>query len=135
MYHAVASLVAVVYLTGMALGLRFRVIVLFPAGIAVLISSAVVRLTWPSMAGWGLIGTLALLIVLNVGFAFGLLLRVGAAFLSLRKAGRLFVRPVHVDPAAHPPGNTAGEGTDRAGVIKAAAAIARHDLIGKGLHR
>jgi hypothetical protein len=125
MYHAVASLVAVVFLIGTALGLRFRVIVLFPAGTAILLVSAIVHLTWPSMAGRGLIGTLALLIILNVGFGFGLLLRVGAAFLSLRKAGKLFTRPVHVDPSASQAGTTGNEGTDRAGAIKAAAAIAR----------
>jgi hypothetical protein len=138
MHQAVTSLAAVVYLVGTALGLRFRVFVLIPAGIAVLILSEVVGLLWPHIAGWEVAGTLALLVVLDVGFAFGLLLRAGAAFWSTRKTTRLFARPVDADRSAHRSEGagreTSSEGASRPGFLKTAAALARGELAKKGFH-
>ena len=97
MNQTVTLLETAVCLFGTALGLRYRVYVLVPVGLAVLIMSAMAQLIWKKMAGWGVPGTLALLIVLNAGFAFGLLLRAEAAFWSAHKIARLFARTVHVD--------------------------------------
>jgi len=104
MDQTVALLAAAVCLLGTALGLRFSVYVLIPAGLAVLIVSGLV-LIWNKMAGWGMLGTLGLLILLNAGFALGLFLRAGAAFWSTQRLARLFARPVNLDqPMRRPDG-------------------------------
>ena len=92
MDQTVALLLASVCLFGTALGLRFSVYVLIPAGLAILIVSSM-ALIWNNMAGWGILGPLSLLILLNVGFALGLFLRAGAAFWSTQRIARLFARP------------------------------------------
>ena len=104
MDQTVALLVAVVCLFGTALGLRFSVYVLIPAGLAVLIVSGM-ALIWNKMAGWGAQGTIGLLMLLNAGFALGLFLRAGAAFWSTQRIARLFARPVNLDqPVRRPDG-------------------------------
>jgi hypothetical protein len=104
MDQTVALLVAAVCLFGTALGLRFSVYVLIPAGLAVLVVSGM-ALIWNKMAGWGILGTLGLLILLNAGFALGLFLRAGAAFWSTQRIARLFARPVNLDqPMRRPDG-------------------------------
>jgi hypothetical protein len=90
MDQTVTLLVTAVCLFGTALGLRYRVYVLVPAGLAVLIISVIAQVIWKKMAGWGVPGALALLIVLNLGFVLGLFLRAGAAFWYTHKVGRLF---------------------------------------------
>ena len=92
MDQTVALLLASVCLFGTALGLRFSVYVLIPAGLAILIVSSM-ALIWNNMAGWGILGALGLLILLNAGFALGLFLRAGAAFWSTQRIARLFARP------------------------------------------
>jgi hypothetical protein len=139
MHQAVTSLI-VVYLVGTALGLRFRVFVLIPAGIAVLISSPVVELTWPGMAGWGVAGALAPLAALNAGFAVGVLLRAEAAVWSTRKTAQLFSRPVDPSRPTHHRPEGAGreassEAMGRAESLKTAATMARGNPAKKGLHR
>lgn len=104
MDQTVALLAAAVCLFGTALGLRFSVYVLIPAGLAVLIASGM-ALIWNKMAGWGILGALGLLILLNAGFALGLFLRAGAAFWSTQRIARLFARPVNLDqPMRRPDG-------------------------------
>jgi hypothetical protein len=93
MDQTVALLVAAVALFGTAIGLRFNVYILIPAGLAVLILSVVAQLTSNKMAGWGVQGTAGLLVLLNAGFALGLFLRAGAAFWSAKRIARLFARP------------------------------------------
>jgi hypothetical protein len=95
--QTVTLLVIAVCLFGAALGLRFRVYVLIPAGLAVLTLSAMAQLMWSKMAGWGISGALALVIVLNAGFVLGLLMRAGAAFWYTLKIGPLFTRTSHVE--------------------------------------
>ena len=81
MDQTVTLLVTAVCLFGTALGLRYRVYVLVPAGLAVLIMSVMAQLIWKKMAGWGVPGALALLIVLNVGLCSGLALAGGSGLL------------------------------------------------------
>jgi hypothetical protein len=95
--QTVTLLVIAVCLFGAALGLRFRVYVLIPAGLAVLTLTAMAQLMWNKMAGWGISGALALVIVLNAGFVLGLLMRAGAAFWYTHKIARLFTRASHVE--------------------------------------
>jgi hypothetical protein len=97
MDQTVALLVAAVALFGTAIGLRFSVYVLIPAGLAVLIVSVVAQLISNKMAGWGAQGTIGLLMLLNAGFAFGLFLRAGAAIWSTKRIARLFARPGDLD--------------------------------------
>jgi hypothetical protein len=97
MDQTVAFLVTAVCLFGTALGLRVRVYALIPAGLAVLIASAIAQLIWKNMAGWGVSGALGLLILLNAGFALGLLLRAGAAFWSTHEVAGLFAHPAALD--------------------------------------
>jgi len=61
------------------------------------------------MAGWGILGTLGLLILLNAGFALGLFLRAGAAFWSTQRIARLFARPVNLDQPVRRPDGTGRE--------------------------
>jgi hypothetical protein len=96
MDQTVALLLASVCLFGTALGLRFSVYVLIPAGLAILIVSSM-AVIWNNMAGWGIYGALGLLILLNAGFALGLFLRAGAAFWSTKRIARLFARPGNLD--------------------------------------
>lgn len=103
MDQTVTLLVTAVCLFGTALGLRFRVYVLVPAGLAVLILSAMAQLIWEKMVGWGVPGTLALLMVLNAGFVLGLLLRAGAAFWHTHKIARLFARTAYADQSTRRP--------------------------------
>jgi len=97
MDQTVALLVAAVALFGTAIGLRFSVYILIPAGLAVLIASVVAQLISNKMAGWGVRGTIGLLMLLNAGFALGLFLRAAAAFWSTKRIARLFARPGNLD--------------------------------------
>jgi hypothetical protein len=49
------------------------------------------------MAGWGVQGTIGLLMLLNAGFALGLFLRAAAAIWSTKRIARLFARPGNLD--------------------------------------
>jgi hypothetical protein len=93
----VALLVAAVALFGTALGLRFSVYILIPAGLGVFIVSVMAQLTLNKMAGWGVQVAVGLLMLLNVGFALGLFLRAGAAFWCTKRIARLFARPGNLD--------------------------------------
>lgn len=128
MDQTVTLLVTAVCLFGTALGLRFRVYVLIPAGLAVLILSAVAQLIWNKMAGWGIPGALALLIVLNAGFVLGLLMRAGAAFWYTNKIARLFARTARGDQSTCRPDGAVREASSET------ASIASHDLA-KGTFR
>ena len=97
MDQTVTLLVTAVCLFGTALGLRFRVYVLVPAGLAVLILSAMAQLMWTKMAGREIPSALTLFIVLNAGFVLGLLMRAGAAFWYTHKIAPLFARTARVD--------------------------------------
>jgi hypothetical protein len=133
MDQTVTLLVTAVCLFGTALGLRFRVYVLVPAGLAVLILSAIAQLIWTKMAGWGVPGSLALLIVLNAGFVLGLLLRAGAAFWYTHKIARLFARTAHADQSTRRP-DGAGRETSSEGV-GTTATIAPRDLAKESFRR
>ena len=105
MDQTVALLAAAVALFGTAIGLRFSVYILIPAGFAVLIVSVTAQLISNKMAGWGAQGTIGLLMLLNAGFAFGLFLRAGTALWSTKRIARLFVRPGNLDqPMRRPDG-------------------------------
>jgi hypothetical protein len=123
MDQTVTLLVTAVCLFGTALGLRYRVYVLIPAGLAILIISAMAQLIWKKMAGWGVPGTLALLIVLNVGFVLGLLLRAAAAYWYTHKNARLFARTPHADQSSRRP-----DGAGREADSEGANPIAPRDL-------
>lgn len=133
MDQTVALLVAAVCLFGTALGLRFRVYVLIPAGFAVLIVSAMAQLIWKKMAGWGVPGTLGLLVLLNAGFALGLLLRAAAAFWSTHRIAGLFAHPVNLgQPTRRPDGAGREASSEGAGPT---AAIAARDLAKESFRR
>lgn len=93
MDQTLAVLLTAVALFGTAIGLRFTVYILIPAGLAVLIASVMAQLIFSKMAGWGVQGTVGLLVLLNVGFAVGLGLRAGAALWSTKRIYPLFARP------------------------------------------
>jgi hypothetical protein len=97
MEQTVALLMATVALFGTAIGLRFSVYILIPAGLAVLMVSVLAQLLSTKMAGWRIQSTFGLLVLLNVGFALGLFLRAAAAFWSKRSIARLFARSRNVD--------------------------------------
>lgn len=101
-----AFLVTAVALFGTAVGLRFSVYVLIPAGLAVLIVSVVAQLISNKMAGSGAKGTISLLVLLNAGFAFGLFLR---AIWSTKRIARLFARPGNLDRQVRRPDGTGGK--------------------------
>jgi hypothetical protein len=109
MDQTVTLLVTAVCLFGAALGLRFRVYVLVPAGLVVLILSAMAQLIWNKMAGWGIPSALTLLIVLNAGFVLGLLMRAAAALWYTRKIGPLFAHASRVDQSTRRPDNAGRE--------------------------
>ena len=109
MDQTVALLVAGVALFGAAIGLRFNVYILIPAGLAVLILSVMAQLTSNKMAGWGVQGTAGLLVLLNAGFALGLFLRAGAAFWSAKRIARLFARPGDLNQQMRRPDDTGRE--------------------------
>lgn len=127
MDQSVTLLVTAVCLFGTALGLRYRVYVLVPAGLAILVISAMAQLIWNKMAGWGVPGALALLIVLNIGFVLGLLLRAGAAFWYTHKIARLFARSAHADQATRRPDGAGREASSSEG----ADPIEPRDLVAK----
>ena len=93
MDQTVALLVAAVALFGIAIGFRFSVYILIPAGVAVLVGSIVAQLISSKLAGWGVRGTIGLLVLLNAGFALGLVLRAAAASRSAKRIARLFAPP------------------------------------------
>ncbi len=97
MEQTVALLMAAVALFGTAIGLRFSVHILIPAGLAVLMVSVVAQLLSTKMTGWGIQGTFGPLVMLNVGFTLGLFLRAGAAFWSNRAISRLLARSRNAD--------------------------------------
>lgn len=133
MDQTVTLLVTAVCLFGTALGLRYRVYVLVPAGLAVLIASAIGQLIWRKMAGWGFEGAFALLIVLNAGFVLGLLMRAGAAYWYTHKVGRLFARTAHADQSTR-----RSDGAGRDGSSEGAgttATIAPRDLAKESFRR
>ena len=132
MEQTAALLAAAVCLFGTALGLRFSVYVLIPAGLAVLIVSGM-ALIWNKMAGWGILGPLGLLILLNAGFALGLFLRAGAAFWSTQRIARLFARPVNLDQAARRPDGAGREASSEG--CGPTAAITPRDLAKESFRR
>jgi hypothetical protein len=103
MDQTVAWLMTAVALLGTAIGLRFSVYILIPAGLAVLSASVVAQLVPKQMAGWGVQGTIGLLMLLNAGFALGLFLRAGAAFWSTKRIARLFARPGNLNQKVRRP--------------------------------
>ena len=105
MDQTVTLLVTAVCLLGVALGLRFRVYILVPAGVAILVLPAASQLVWRKMAGWGVTGALALLLVLNAGFIMGVLLRAAAAQWHLRKVAGLFNHAARTTDPTCPPDN------------------------------
>jgi hypothetical protein len=133
MDQTVALLVAAVALFGTAIGLRFSVYILIPAGLAVLIASVVTQLISNKMAGWGVQGTIGLLMLLNAGFALGLFLRAGAAFWSTKRIARLFARPGNLDHQVRRPDGT-GRETSGEG-CGPTAAIAPRDLAKESFRR
>ncbi len=118
MDQTVTLLVTAVGLLGIALGLRFRVYVLVPAGLAVLVLPAASQLIWRKMAGWGVTGAIALLIVLNAGFIMGVLMRAAAAQWHLRKVAGLFTH--------------AARATEPAGQQDNASREAKSEIVGTG---
>jgi hypothetical protein len=133
MDQTVALLLTAVCLFGTALGLRFRVYVMVPAAVAVLILSAAAQLLSNKMVGWRIPSWLALLVILNVGFMLGLLLRAGAAHWYTRKIARLFAPAARVDPSTR-----RQDGVDReanSDEAKSTSAIVRHDLAKGGFRR
>ena len=130
MDQTVTLLVTAVCLFGTALGLRYRVYVLVPAGLAILIISAMAQLIWNKMAGWGVPGALALLVLLNAGFVLGLLLRAGAAFWYTHKIARLFARTAHADHSTRRP-----DAAGREASSEGADPIAPHDLAKESFRR
>ena len=133
MEQTVALLMAAVVLFGTAIGLRFSVYVLIPAGLAVLIVSAVAQLMSNKLAGWGIKGTIGLLVLLNAGFVLGLFLRAGAAIWSTKKTARLFARPGDLDHQARRPDGARREASSEG--CGPAAAITPRDLAKESLHR
>ena len=103
MDQTVTLLVTAVCLFGTALGLRFRVYALVPAGLTVLILTVMAQLFSNKMNGREIPSPLILLIVLNTGFILGLLMRAGAAFWSTRRIAPLFARTARVDQSTRRP--------------------------------
>lgn len=133
MDQTVALLVTAVCLSGTALGLRFRVYVLIPAGLAVLIISAIDQLIWQKMAGWGVSGALGMLVLLNGGFALGLLLRAAAALWFTYRIAGLVAHPLNLDqPTRRPDGAGREASSEGAGPT---ATIAEHDLAKESFRR
>jgi hypothetical protein len=132
MDQTVALLVAAVCLFGTALGLRFSVYVLIPAGLAILIVSST-ALIWNNMAGWGIHGALGLLILLNAGFALGLFLRAGAAIWSTNRIARLFARPGNLDHQVRRPDGAGREASSEG--CGPTAAITPRDLAKESFRR
>ena len=126
MDQTVTLLATAVCLFGVALGLRFRVYVLVPAGVAVLVLPAASQLFWRNMAGWGVAGALALLLLLNVGFVFGVILRAAAAHWSLRRLSGLFNRRARVSNSTSQPDNAGREAKSE--VVGSRASMASRDL-------
>lgn len=133
MDQTVALLVAAVALFGTAIGLRFSVYILIPAGLAVLIASVVVQLVTNKMAGWGVQGTIVLLMLLNAGFALGLFLRAGAAIWSTRRIARLFARPSNLDHQVRRPDGAGRESSSE--VCGPTPAITPRDLAKESFRR
>jgi hypothetical protein len=132
MDQTVALLVAAVALFGTAIGLRFSVYILLPAGFAVLIASVMAQLISNKMAGWGVLGTLGPLMLLHAGFAFGLFLRAGAAFWSTKRIALLFARPGNLDQQMRRP-DGAGRETNSEGC--GPTAVTPRDLAKESLRR
>ena len=105
--------VAAVALFGTAIGLRFSVYILIPAGLAALIATVVAQLVSNKMAGWGVQGTIGLLMLLNAGFALGLFLRAAAAIWSTKRIARLFARPGNLDHQVRRPDGAGREASRR----------------------
>ena len=133
MDQTVALSVAAVALFGTAIGLRFSVYILIPAGLAVLIGSVMAQLLSKTMAGWGVQGTIGLLMLLNAGFALGLFLRAAAAFWSTKRIARLFARPGSLDQQMCRP-DAAGRENSSEG-CGPTAAITRRDLAKESFRR
>lgn len=133
MDRTVALLVAAVALFGTAIGLRFRVYILIPALLAVLIVSVIAQLLSNNMAGWGAQGTLGLLVLLNASYVLGLLLRAAAAFWSTKRSVRLFARTGSLNqPMRGPDGAGRETGSEGRGPK---AAIAPADLAKESFRR
>lgn len=113
MDQTVTLLATAVCLLGTALGFRFRVYVLLPAGVAVLISPAILQLIWRKMAGWEVIGALALLVVLNAGYVLGMVLRAAAARWNMRKVAGLFTRTTGVTESISQPSDAGREAINK----------------------
>ncbi len=114
MDQTAALLAAAVALFGTAIGLRFTVYVLIPAGLVVLIASILAQLISNRIAGWGTQGTISLIMLLNAGFALGLFLRAGAAFWATKRIAQLFAGPRNLDQQMRRPDGagpeTSGDG-------------------------
>jgi hypothetical protein len=132
MDQTVALVVAAVALFGTATGLRFSVYVLIPAGLAVLIASVVAQLISNKMAGWGVLGAIGLVMLLNAGFALGLFLRAAAAYWSTKRIARLFARPGTLDQQMRRPD---GAGRETSEGCVPTAAIAPSDLAKESFRR
>jgi hypothetical protein len=132
MDQTVALLVAAVALFGTAIGLRFNVYVLILAGLAVLMVSIVAQLMSNKMAGWGVQGTIGLLMLLNAGFALGLFLRAAAAFWSAKRIARLFARPDNLDQQVRRPDGAGREASEGCGPT---ATITPRDLAKESFRR
>ncbi len=124
MDQTVALLAVVVALLGTAIGLRFQVLALIPAALTVLITSVMVQLLSNKMAGWGMLGAVCLLLLLNAGFALGLLLRAAVAYRSTKRIARLFARPGKLDHQMRRPEGTGSEASSEG----PAATIPTQDL-------
>jgi hypothetical protein len=113
MDQTAALLAAAVALFGTAIGLRFSVYVLIPAGLVVLIVSVVAQLISNKIAGWGAQGMIiGLLMLLNAGFSLGLFLRAGAATRSTKRIAQLFARPRNLDQQMRRPDSAGRETSD-----------------------
>jgi hypothetical protein len=115
--QTVAVLLAAIALLGTAIGLRFGIYVLIPAGFAILIASAVAQLFSNKMTGWGVQGPIGQVVLLNAGFVLGLFLRAASALWSRKRIARLFPRPGKLDDQMRrsdaPAGRRAAKQVDR----------------------
>jgi hypothetical protein len=92
-----------------------------------------VQLISNKMAGWGVQGTIGLLMLLNAGFALGLFLRAGAAFWSTKRIARLFARPGNLDHQVRRPDSAGREASSEG--CGPTAAITPRDLAKESFRR
>ena len=132
MDQTVALLMAAVALFGTAIGLRFSVYILIPAGLVLLIGSVMAQLISNKVAGWGVQGTIGLLVLLNSGFGVGLVLRAAVAYWSAKRIAGSF-EPLRKDgPARRLDGGVRETGGEE---CVPTAAITSHDLAKESFRR